>query len=116
MLFEHIATLRIPAPKANRIAACLLRRPVHGHPNVPNSGFSYADFLLDLPNYSERSAPLLDRMLTTRYSESMFPIFQGHAETHSGLWFAVRYGGVNNYDDGLMYTCNPALCLQQRYL
>jgi len=77
---------------------------------VPNSGFSYADFLLGLPEYSERSTPLLDRTLTTNvfgiYASDTFKVTPKLTLDYGLRW---DYEGLANYADGLMYNFNPAL-------
>jgi hypothetical protein len=76
----------------------------------PNSGFGYADFLLGLPEYSERSSPLLDRTLTTKvfgvYAADTFKVTSKLTLDYGLRW---DYEGLATYADGLMYNFNPAL-------
>lgn len=77
---------------------------------ISNSGFSYADFLLGLPEYSERSSPMLDRTLSTEvlgvYAADTFKMTPKLTLDYGFRW---DYEGLNNYADGLMYNFNPAL-------
>jgi len=77
---------------------------------IPNSGFSYADFLLGLTESSERSSPLLDRTLNTKvfgiYAADTFKVTPRLTLDYGLRW---DYEGLANYADGLMYNFNPAL-------
>ncbi|HTW81038.1 MAG TPA: TonB-dependent receptor [Terracidiphilus sp.] len=77
---------------------------------LSNSGFSYADFLLGLPEYSERSSPMLNRTLSTKvfgvYAADTFKVTPKLTLDYGLRW---DYEGLNNYADGLMYNFNPAL-------
>jgi len=80
------------------------------NPKVPNSGFSYADFVLGLPDYSERSTPFLNRTLTTKvfglYAADTFKVTPKLTLDYGLRW---DYEGLANYADGLVYNFNSAL-------
>lgn len=76
---------------------------------IQNSGFSYADFLLGLPSYSERSSPFLDRTLTTKvfgiYASDSFKVTHKLTFDYGLRW---DYEGLATYADNLVYNFNPA--------
>ena len=76
---------------------------------IPNSGFSYADFLLGAPSYSETSTPLLNRMVSTRvFGAYVSDTYKATPKLTLDYGLRWDYEGLATYRDGLIYNFNPA--------
>lgn len=73
------------------------------------AGFSYADFLLGMPQSSYRLNPLTDRTLNNR-ELGLFIEDSYKVSRRLNLYYGLRwdYFGSATYDDGLVYNWDPA--------